>query len=114
MPEIVNHQNLIDSFVGLMPSRAAPVAKVVSTGAGVASGDLVQKLLVKAQAEPLWGGFWDYEDKIFGRPYQSESEADYALLGAIVRYAEQMGIAQNMVEDAAIRVFERSGLYKDE
>jgi hypothetical protein len=113
MPEISNHQDLVDSFLHqFMPPRAAPAAKAVSTEA--APDEVVQKLLVKAQDELLWDGYWDYEDKIFGRPYTSQSEADFSLLGAIVRHADGMGVPVDIVADASIRVFEQSGLYRSE
>ncbi len=112
MTEIANHQPLIDSFLKMMPPKAAPVDKVVSTE--TAPADLVQKLVEKAQGELLWDGNWDYGSKMFGTPYPSQSEADYALLGAIVRHATSLGIEKSMVGDATIRVFEQSGLYRPE
>ena len=112
MPEIANHQPLIDSFMRLMPPRAAPLGKTVS--ADTAPDEVVQKVLQAAQGEPLWDGVWDYGDNLLGTPYPSQSEADFALLGAIVRQAAADGIAESMVADVAFRVFEQSGLYRPE
>jgi hypothetical protein len=112
MTEIANHQPLIDSFLKMMPPKAAPVDNVVSTE--TAPADLVQRLVEKAQGELLWDGIWDYGSKMFGTPYPSQSEADYSLLGAIIRHADSMGIAKAMVGDAAISAFEQSGLYRPE
>jgi hypothetical protein len=87
-------------------------AKTVS--ADTAPADVVEKLLQAAQEEPLWDGVWDYGNKILGKPYPSQSEADFALLGAIVRRAHSVCVPENMVADAVIRVFEQSGLYRVE
>ncbi len=57
MPEIANHQPLIDLFLGqFMPPKAAPTAKTVNIGAVAAPASVVQKLLEKAQGELLWDG----------------------------------------------------------
>ena len=112
MPEVANHQTLIDSLVQLMPPRTAPAAKAVSTG--TAPDEVVQKLLGKAQNEPLWSGNWQGELDHRGNPYPSQSEADFATLSIILRHAITLGISQGEAADAAIRVFELSGLYRDE
>ena len=110
MPEIVNHQPLIDSFVQLMPPRAVPVAKAVSTQ--TAPAELVQKALKEAQKEPLWIGKWEDQIDHKGGPYTSQSEADFALLSIIARKAIPMGASADVAADLMIRVFEQSGLYR--
>jgi hypothetical protein len=113
MLEITNHQPLIDSFLQqFMPPRSAPVAKVKSTES--APAEIVQKLLLEAQKEPLWLGNWQDELDHKGSPYPSQSEADYALLSIIIRRAIAYGISKGIAADAAIRIFELSGLYRPE
>ena len=111
MPEIANHQPLIDSFLGqFMPPKAAPTAKVMSTE--TAPADLVQKALQEAQKEPLWPGNWEDEIDHRGDPYPSQSEADFALLSLIARRAIPVDISPGIAADILIRVFEQSGLYR--
>jgi RecA-family ATPase len=112
MPKVANHQPLIDAFTKLMPRRAAPAAKVVNPE--TAPAEVVQKLLDKAQKEPLWTGNWQAEVDHKGTPYPSQSEADFALLSIILRQAITLGISQGEAADAAIRVFEQSNLYRPE
>jgi hypothetical protein len=110
MSEVANHQSLIDSFVQLMPPRVATAAKVVSTV--TAPDDIVQKLQDKAKKEPLWSRPWQGELDHRGKPYPSQSEADYGLLSIILRRAIILGITRDIAADAAIRVFEQSSLYR--
>ena len=110
MPEVANHQALIDAFLQqFMPPRAAPTAKVVSSE--TAPVEVVQKLLDKAQKEPLWPGNWQAEVDHKGDPYHSKSEAEFGLQGIILRQAVAIGVGQNMMADVIFRVFEQSGLY---
>jgi hypothetical protein len=111
MPDITNGQPLIDTFIKqFMPPRAALTAKVASTM--TAPAELVQKVLIEAQKEPLWRGNWQSEIDHKGDPYPSQSEADFGLLSILARRAIPMGVSTNVAADLMIRVFEQSGLYR--
>lgn len=113
MPEIANHQPLIDSFVQrFMPPRAAPTAKVMSKE--TAPAELVQKALIEARKLPLWTHNWEDEIDHKGDPYPSQSEADFALLSLIARRAIPMDVSPGIAADILIRVFEQSRLYRPE
>ena len=112
MPEIDNHQLLIDAFVAMMPQKAAVTAKAPVVGSVAAPDDIVGELLQNSEDHYLWDGKWDFGSSLLGTPYPSQSEADFALLGNIVRHARGMGISQEVAADATIRVFEQSGLYR--
>ena len=118
MPEIKDGQTHIDSFLKFMPARTDSHSMTAAADAETigerATDTLFAQLSELARQESLWDGRWEYEDKMFGKPYPSQSEADFALIGAIARQAHNIGIPRSMAADAVIRVFEQSGLYRPE
>ena len=64
----------------------------------------------------LWNGGWkDYEDPLTGgKPFPSQSEADYYLLRSIARWGKQAGISDTDLESFVEAVFEQSALARRE
>lgn len=60
----------------------------------------------------LWNGGWkDYEDPLTGgKPFPSQSEADYYLLRRIAHWGKQAGVSDADLESFAEAVFEQSTL----
>lgn len=118
MGALVDGQPFIDAFMEFMPERDRRCEATV--GSDTAPDMLVQAVMEKARAEPLWDGNWQRTYRGLGNSlntepaYPSQSEADFALLGEIVRLAVNAEAKDTVLADVAIRVFEQSGLYRDE
>lgn len=113
MPDLTDDQGLIDDFASLMPQRsaAAPITaapKHPLAASSTVAPEVIQRLMKLGAAEMLWDGVWDYK----GSPYPSQSEADFALLGALVKACRNIGVPEADVPAAVLPVFQQSGLYR--
>lgn len=114
--ELIDGQHLIDSFLVMFPAQE-PVNTRQIENTTPASGEAVSALVNwTAEKRPaLWAGNWELSETDFGvTGYPSQSEADMALLGEIARQAVRMGVTPGELHDCTLRVFEQSGLYRQE
>lgn len=88
---------------------------IKQAGRSSANGDLVAALSSWAadRLPRLWQGRWDEspQDKI----YPSQSEADMALIGHLVREAYRRGLQEErLIASTVLETFRKSGLYRHE
>ncbi len=107
MPELTNDQDLIDDFLALLPQKGN-TSSLSSIAVTSPSSEVVQPLLEHGRTELLWDGVWQFQ----GSPYPSQSEADFALLGGLVRQCRKLGVPKSDVAAAVLTAFEQSGLYR--
>lgn len=112
---IIEAQWLVDKLLELIGGETA--AHLPSLAQGEASIDSVASLAAWAAASctRLWEGRWaDPVSDLGGAEYPSQSEADMALVGALVREARKRGISENALSTTVMQAFEQSGLYRPE
>jgi P4 family phage/plasmid primase-like protien len=110
------------AYIGGLESApsTAPIVPIASSPTSGASPslDTIRALVQWAsQKYPrLWAGDWqDPDDDLRGGVgYPSQSEADYALLGHLVREAVHRGIALESIPATVFESFGHSGLYRPE
>lgn len=109
--ELIADQNLIDGFLALLPPENS-AAVSVPIGSAIADTAQVEQLCARvAEKRPaLWVGAWQNH----ALEYPSQSEADYALCGAIAREAVRLGVADDALADTIMSVFQNSALYREE
>lgn len=119
--EVKPAQWLVDDLLKLItePSQGgSSVSLTTQVGLASADGKLVAALSNWAadRLPRLWQGRWDEtpqfpQDKI----YPSQSEADMALIGHLVREAHRRGLQQeSLIASTAWEAFCKSGLYRQE
>jgi primase-polymerase (primpol)-like protein len=119
--EVKPAQWLIDELLKLItePSQgSSSTPSITQAGLASADGELVVALSSWAanRLPRLWQGRWDEspqspQDKI----YPSQSEADMALIGHLVREAHRRGLQEeSLIASTAWEAFRKSGLYRQE
>jgi P4 family phage/plasmid primase-like protien len=134
--ELIDGQELIDSYLALLPPEKQQ-HRVSNLGSAQAVPGQVEELCkcMAARHPDLWNGNWKGEHNADGpfpnKPdfannqiktldaiqfvnYPSQSEADFAMCGHITREAIRMVIDEDALADTTMSVFERSGLYREE
>lgn len=117
---LIAGQWLIDEFLKFMPDSSVKdkeTAQPEITQASDVNLTTVTRLVEHmATKEPrLHAGEWERFDTGLGVVgYSSQSEADYAYLGACVRQLDAWGIARDEVSAIALSAFRQSGLYRDD
>lgn len=113
--EIADGQWLVDGLLAMMGSdmgggrvASIPVASVHETDARMV--DFLAERV--AQREPrLWAGEWGrFESDLGAGGYESQSDADLALAGAIARLAVGAGVSEESLPATVGAVFDKSGL----
>lgn len=108
MGSLIDGHNLALQLLDFLPAegKQEPI-EVVATNV---SPELVDAVAKAAEKAILWGGDW--HGSAFWKGYQSQSEADMALLGDIGRIAIRQNVPHEMLADIMFTVFKRSGLYR--
>ena len=121
MGRLIDGQEFVDSFLTFLPpDTVANVVTLTPRSSLKAADDKVSALISTMRLHPLWEGKWNPSVKDQSaslRPlkvYESQSDADYALLNAIATSAVILGVEENSIQDAVMRTFEKSGLYRPE
>lgn len=104
------NQALVDRYLSLLPTTIQSQTITVLPKI-IADQKDVDNLAttVMGYVPELWNGNWES----LGR-YPSQSEADFALCGLLVREAMYKGIPDNAISDAVCRAFAQSGLHRPE
>jgi putative DNA primase/helicase len=118
--EVGDGQRLVDGLLKLIGGDEAPDE---ATGGVIAANEpsganprMVEALAEKvAEKEPrLWAGEWERAETGLGTVgYESQSDADLALCGAIARLAVREGVAREALAATVEVVFGLSGLTRD-
>lgn len=117
---LIAGQWLIDEFLKFMPDNSVKdkeTAQPKTTQAGDANLTTVTRLAeYMATKEPsLHAGEWKQVDTGLGVVgYSSQSEADFAYLGACVRQLEAWRVDHNEMPEIALEAFKCSDLYRDD
>ncbi len=114
--QIIEGQALIDSFLGFLPEADInQTIHFVNDAQSPISEQTIAELSESVKkAEPLlWSGRWE-KDKFNVTGYPSQSEGDMALTSKIAKAAVEMQLPTNMLKDAVMQCFMRSGLYRPE
>ena len=114
----IEGQALIDSFLELLPTQevlpAKPTAGRLQTSSTASDIEALTQWAAEKSAA-LWAGDWAQSVTDLGATgYASQSEADMALCGQLAREAVRRGIATDCLQGLTMRVFEKSGLYREE
>lgn len=121
MGRLIDGQEFVDSFLTFLPPDTVTNMVTLTPRSSLkAADDKVSALISTMRLHPLWEGKWNPSVKDQSaslRPlkvYESQSDADYALLNAIATSAVILGVEENSIQDAVMRTFEKSGLYRPE
>lgn len=116
--EIKPAQWLVDALLNLI-SGNRDLAVTPSPAAGITpvTADLDLAEVLKNWAEhqhpQLWQGQWATASSLLGKVYPSQSEADMALIGHLVREAYRRGASDEQIVAVSVwEAFRRSGLYR--
>lgn len=118
--ELIDGQALIDEFLAMLPPEGEQTASaLVVADSEAADLAMVEKLsALMAEKHPhLWAGNWhgeEFDGREVHKGYPSQSEADYATCGHILREALREGVKDGALADTVMAVFECSGLYRDQ
>lgn len=117
--DVVEGQWLVDEFLDLI-ATSTPLSKssarVEESSGNHVDCNMVDKIaqIVAAKYPKLWCGDWQSDGNTRNPEYPSQSEADFALCGHIMRTAAEQRIARSDFYGVVYSVFARSGLYRSE
>ncbi len=110
---IPHNQAIVDAFLELLPAvvQTTITSAVVATSNQIANPVDIESIseIVKTYVPHLWIGDWQSCGK-----YPSQSEADFAVCGRLVREAIGAGVAHDELQDAVFQAFKQCGLYRKE
>lgn len=114
--DVIEAQWLVDGLLEIIGGHVEPVP--ITVVPGEADAGMIDALCTWAADNHarLWEGHWNDPPGAFGGTvYPSQSEADYALLGHIIREGTKYGVVDpSKLAATVVAVFERSGLYRPE
>lgn len=113
---LVEAQELVEQFAGLLGPGAQEAVTVPEPAGAEADPAMVEQLAARmAEKEPaLWRGDWKrHESPLGATGYESQSDADLALCGAIAREAVKAGAPRETLAGTVAAVFGKSGLIRD-